>query len=63
MNTTKQELILELSTLAEQMRRIADKLDTLDDTWWSAHARQVRGAASMAETWVEGLKSELRSKL
>ncbi len=61
MNKIKQELVLELSTMAEQMRRIADKLDTLDDTWWSAHARQVRGASEMAETWIEGLKSELRS--
>ncbi len=101
MSNARQELILELSIMAKQMRRIADKMYVVRDQdcinnnckfynadahkqclcempdndcglkgenacleympVLSEHARQLRGAAGCAETWVEGLKHDLVS--
>lgn len=59
MNRTKQELVFEITILANQLRRIAGKLDSLEEVEWSEHAEEMRGAGMIADGWVEGLKSEL----
>ena len=59
MNKIKQKLIPKLANLSDHLRQLADEIETLDEPHWQDHADQMRGAAVCANSWVDGLRTEL----
>lgn len=50
---------MELAIMSRQMRRIAGKMESTGDLALKIHSRELKGAACMAETWVEGISNGL----
>ena len=56
MNSEVQEVIMELHILSSQMQRLAEKMCLLGGEA-EMHAMEMKGAARIVHTWIEGLQS------